>query len=136
MAARATRNVITTYPNSAFVRESQERAVEVMREEYGYEAAPPLERILIEQIIICRLRLNTLELRYTAKTFEAHTTETGLYWDERLTGAQRRCKRAVETLAKVRKHLAAAGLLASRKSRDVTPAQTPQPATPASRVGG
>ncbi|MDQ5828097.1 MAG: hypothetical protein M3441_28615, partial [Chloroflexota bacterium] len=91
------------YATSKFVRESQERAVEVMREEYGHATAPPLERILIEQIIICWLRLNTLEIHYTTKTFESHTTETGLYWDRRLTNAQRRFTRACESLARVRR---------------------------------
>lgn len=51
------------------------------------------------------------------------TSSSGLYRDRRLTGAQRRCTRAVETLAKVRKHLAAAVLLESRRARDVTPAR-------------
>lgn len=127
VARRATDHVVKTYSGrNAFSQESQARAVEVMREEYGHKTASPMERMLIEQIIICWLRLNSLEMVHTSKTFESHTTETGLYWDRRLTSAQRRFTRAVETLAKVRKHLAAADLIESRKARDVTPQAPPK----------
>ena len=124
VAARATNHVIATYSQgNAFIEESQQRAVELLREQYGYKDAPPLERMLIEQIIICWLRLNSLEVAHTSKTYESHTIEAGLYWDRRLTNVQRRFTRAVESLARVRKHLAAAELLASRTPRDAGPKQ-------------
>jgi hypothetical protein len=52
---------------------------------------------------------------HTSKTYESHNTETGLYWDRRLTNAQRRFTRAVESLAKVRTLSAAARLIESRR---------------------
>ena len=58
--------------------------------------------------------------------------EAGLYWDRRLTNAQRHFTRAVESLARVRKHLAAAELLASR----TPPKPAGQPAPPLLRAIG
>ena len=69
----------------------------------GYDASPPLERLLIEQIVVCHLNLYVLEINSAGKLCASHTTEAGLYWDRRLTSAQRRFTRAVTALAKVRK---------------------------------
>jgi hypothetical protein len=74
-----------------------------MREQLGYEESPPLERILIEQILVCWVNLYVLEINSATKLCESHSTETGLYWDRRLTGAQRRFRRASESLARIRK---------------------------------
>ncbi len=116
VSRRATDHVIKTYSGkSVLSEESQQRAVELMREEYGHKDAPPLERMLIEQIIISWLCLNSLTVAHTSKTYESHNTETGLYWDRRLTNAQRRFTRAVESLAKVRTLSAAARLIESRR---------------------
>jgi hypothetical protein len=118
VSRRATDHVIKTYSGKpALSEESQQRAVELMREEYGHKDAPPLERMLIEQIIICWLCLNSLTVAHTSKTYESHNTETGLYWDRRLTNAQRRFTRAVESLAKVRALTAAARMAESRIER-------------------
>ncbi len=120
VSRRATDHVIKTYSGkSALSEESQQRAVELMREEYGHKDAPPLERMLIEQIIISWLCLNSLTVAHTSKTYESHNTETGLYWDRRLTNAQRRFTRAVESLAKVRALTAAARMAESRTEKQI-----------------
>jgi hypothetical protein len=56
------------------------------------------------------LRLNFLEDIHYTKTKESHSLEHGIYWEKRLTSAQRRHLRACESLAKVRKLLAEAEL--------------------------
>jgi hypothetical protein len=56
---------------------------------------------------------------HTSKTYESHNTETGLYWDRRLTNAQRRFTRAVESLAKVRALTAAARMAESRTEKQI-----------------
>lgn len=88
-----------------------------MRQEYGYQDAPPLERMVIEQIVICWLRLNDLEIVCASKHYESHTTESGLYWDRRLSTAQRRFTRAVESLEKIRTLAAGRLLLESRTEK-------------------
>lgn len=77
------------------------RRVKEMREQLGYKESSPLE--LIEQILVCWVNLYVLEINSATKLCESHSTEAGLYWDRRLTGAQRRFRRASETLARIRK---------------------------------
>lgn len=93
----------TYYQQSAYVQECVLRRVEEMRTEFAYSESPPLERILIEQILVCYVNLYVLEINSAGKLCESHSLEAGLYWDRRLTGAQRRFRRACETLARVRK---------------------------------
>lgn len=93
----------TYYSQSAYLRECVSRRLREMREQLGYEESPPLERILIEQILVCWVNLHVLEINSATKLCESHSTETGLYWDRRLTGAQRRFRRASESLARIRK---------------------------------
>ncbi len=93
----------TYYQRSAYVQECVQRRVEQMREQLGFAEASALERLLIEQILVCYVNLYVLEINSAGKLCESHTTETGLYWDRRLTGVQRRFRRACETLARIRK---------------------------------
>lgn len=58
---------------------------------------------MIEQILICWVNLYVLEINSATKLCESHSTQTGLYWDRRLTGAQSRFKGASESLARIRK---------------------------------
>lgn len=95
----------TYYQQSAYVQECVQRRVEKMREEFGYGQASPLERLLIEQVLVCYVNLYVLEINSAGKLCESHSRETGLYWDRRLTGAQRRFRRACESLARIRKLL-------------------------------
>lgn len=77
-----------------------------LRAELGYNEATPLERLLIDHVVTCWLRQQDTELRYTRMMTNGDTTlAQGDYWERRLSGAQRRYLRAVETLAKVRRLL-------------------------------
>ena len=86
-----------------FLIESVRAGVGKLKESLGYAVAPPLEKLLINQAALCWLRLNMLERTHWVKTYESHSTETGLYWDRRLLTAQRRFTRACESLARIRK---------------------------------
>ena len=105
VARLASEKVIATYApgSSALCVESMNRGLAVMREELGYEAAGPLERMLIEQLLTCWLHVNLLETLHCDKLSEWHTAEGGVYWDRRLSAAQRRFNRACESLARVRR---------------------------------
>jgi hypothetical protein len=104
MAKRTLDHLLRTYyVQSAYVQECVQRRVEKMREEFGYGQASPLECLLIEQILVCYVNLYVLEINSAGKLCESHSRETGLYWDRRLTGAQRRFRRVCESLARVRK---------------------------------
>jgi len=87
----------------AIMRESLEKGWDVLRNELGYREAPPLERLLIDQVGLCWLRHNMLELMYTSAINEGMTVGRGDLLNRRLAASQRRYLRACETLARVRK---------------------------------
>jgi len=62
-----------------------------------------LEQLLIQQAALCWLKLNIVELQYSSVMKQSITLTLGMYWEKRLTTAQRRFTQACETLARVRK---------------------------------
>jgi hypothetical protein len=64
---------------------------------------PLLEQLLIQQAALCWLKLDLAELSYSGTMKPSITLTLGIYWERRLTAAQRRFTRACETLARVRK---------------------------------
>jgi hypothetical protein len=76
-----------------------------LRANLGYEDAPQLERLLIDHIIVCWLRLYDVELRYESIRKDNPTITQMQHWEKRLRAAQRRYLRAIETLARVRRLL-------------------------------
>ena len=49
------------------------------------------------------LKLNLVELSYSGTMKQSITLTLGMYWEKRLSAAQKRFTRACETLARVRK---------------------------------
>jgi hypothetical protein len=74
-----------------------------LKDDLGYEAAPPLEKALIQHIVVCWLRLSLVELRFTNVMKQSITLTLGLSWEKRLTAAQKRFTRVCESLARVRR---------------------------------
>lgn len=74
-----------------------------LRKELGYEGAPILEQLLIQQVALCWLKLNLVELSYSTVMKHSITLTLGMYWEKRLSFAQKRFTRACETLTRVRK---------------------------------
>lgn len=111
---RAIARVIETYSDSALLRELYQRQIDAKRKELGYESACVVERMLIDQLALCHLRLNLIEMYHAEKVKQSHTLETGMYWDKLLTNYQRRFERACESLAKVKRLLAEAELYEER----------------------
>jgi hypothetical protein len=85
------------------VRVSVEAYCKLQRDELGYKSATPLERSLIEHVVLCWLHLYTTELRYEQRMRENLSLAQGEYWEKKLSANQRRYLRAVETLARIRK---------------------------------
>ena len=105
IAATATEDAINAWFSTALTREAVTRMVEDLKDQLGYAQSPALECMLIDQVVLCWLRLHQLEAAYTNRLVapNSHTHESGLYWDKRLNSAQRRYTRACESLARVRK---------------------------------
>jgi hypothetical protein len=73
------------------------------RNDLGYAEASPMERMLIDAVVLAWLRYTQVE-RAAANTWgDSHSLTSGAYWDKRLSAAQRRYLRAIETLARVRR---------------------------------
>jgi hypothetical protein len=85
------------------LKESWKHRLQALKKDLGNEGAPVLEQLLIQQAALCWLKLNLVELSYANVMKQSITLTLGIYWEKRLTAAQRRFNRACETLARVRK---------------------------------
>lgn len=84
-----------------------------LKQELGYADAAPVERLLIEHVVLCHARLGMVEHQHARATGGGWQTDSAhlafcTYWDRRLTLAQKRFDRAVTTLARTRYLLARA----------------------------
>jgi hypothetical protein len=95
--------VIENSPAVAGIRECWKHRLSALRKELGYAGAPLLEQLLIQQASLCWLKLSLVELQYTNVMKQSITLTLGLFWEKRLSAAQRRFTRACETLTRVRK---------------------------------
>lgn len=83
-----------------------------LKAQLGYESSNPIDRSLIDHCVTCWLRLNETELRYEAVTGDGSTTLTRQeHWERRLSMAQHRYLKSVESLAKVRRLLSGVPLM-------------------------
>lgn len=85
------------------VKECWKHRLQVLKKELGSAEAPLLEQLLIQQAALCWLKLNLIELSYSGTMTQSITLTLGMYWEKRLTAAQKRFTRACETLVRVRK---------------------------------
>lgn len=74
-----------------------------LREDLGYTLANPLEKLAIEQIILCWINHFQTEMEHNTQLSQSHDRETGIYWEKRLAYSSRRYVRALELLSKMRK---------------------------------
>ena len=85
------------------MKECWKHRIQSLKKELGSEGAPILEQLLIQQAALYWLKLNLVELSYSSTMRQSITLTLGVYWEKRLTAAQKRFTRACETLARVRK---------------------------------
>lgn len=85
------------------VREVIRAEMKAKRQELGFEEASPLERLLIHEVVLCFAH-HEIATRQYALCLKNSPTFAQAEWNEkRISQAQRRLLRAVETLAKVQK---------------------------------
>ena len=97
------RLVDATVGDQAALRESLQAGKQAMRDDLGYPQSAALERILIDHIILCWLRLYHVEFKYTEAQNGSMSLALASDWERKLSATQRRCLRACETLARIRK---------------------------------
>jgi hypothetical protein len=74
-----------------------------IRDEMGYHDAPILEKLLIEQIVTCWLRVQHCESIVAFMMGKDKSATVLNFWENRLSMCQRRYLAACESLAKIRK---------------------------------
>ena len=97
-----------TTGKSALGKEAARRYIKEMKTQLGYDSSTFIEQMLIDEIIMRWLRLTSIENQHLHNLAESHTYARGLYYDKRLSLAQKRYLTALETLAKTRKLIAGA----------------------------
>ena len=86
------------------LRRSLSAGWEQMQHDMARPADGELERLLIQQVALSWLKLAYTEYQHTHCLTRGDTTiKAGDFWERRLSAAQRRHLRAVETLARVRR---------------------------------
>lgn len=86
--------VIENARATAAVKECWKHRLQVLKKELGYDESPLLEQLLIQQAALCWLKLNLVELSYSNTMKQSITLMLGMYWEKRLSAAQRRFTRA------------------------------------------
>lgn len=105
MAALAVDKVIRDIESQRSVRESIKAGFEAIQKDLGGMQATPLEKLLIENVVVCWLRMYTAELQFSNGMRGSVTLSQGMYWERRLSMTQDRYLKAVEALARVRRLL-------------------------------
>jgi translation elongation factor EF-Ts len=78
--------------------------IDVLKQRFGFDAAPALEQLLIEHILTARLRVIDAEGRYNSFVVNQFISfELGEYWEGILSAAHTRYIKATEALARVRR---------------------------------
>ncbi len=95
--------LINNLTDDEVVQEFMAFGLKGMRRDLGYADAPMLEQLLIEQVVIAWLDLDSIQRRYASGALGSHTQSAGVYWDKRVTSAQARYLRAIDALARVRR---------------------------------
>ena len=99
---------IRSYSSSELKRETHRRNLELRRKELDYANESTIVRMLIDQVLLCQMRLIQFEVTHANRTNESHTLSLGIYYEKRLAYTQGRFLKAVETLAKVKRLLSEA----------------------------
>jgi len=73
-----------------------------MRVDMGYDQSSAIEKGLIDNIVLCWLRLHICEFHYEKYTVNA-SLDRALFWEKVLSATQKRYLRSVEALARIRK---------------------------------
>jgi hypothetical protein len=82
------------------------RQLEAMRRDLAGPDPSPLERLLVDRVVLCWLFATYADTRYAMKLKEGLTFREGEYYQRAAERAQRQLLRATQTLATVRRLLA------------------------------
>lgn len=103
IASTAKEGALQRLQSSALI-EMTRIGMKALETEIGYDEAPALERLLIEHISLAWMNYHYIQFLYDATTErESITMKQAGFWERRLSVAQRRYVRAIESLARLRR---------------------------------
>lgn len=109
LSEQAAIRLIEAITPNQLARESMQAGWDAVHRELGYDQANGAERLLIKHVVLCWLRLSHTEALYTDRLMANKLSiEQADYYERRLSAAQRRYLRSIETLARVSKLLRSA----------------------------
>ncbi len=91
------------FKTSEAYRALMHERLDLLRKSLGEAEASQTEHLLIDQVVICYLRMNLTEQHYQNAMNESRSLAVASYWERKLSTVQYRYLRAIETLALVRK---------------------------------
>ena len=97
------RMVTDTQAVTKSLRVIQQANREGMKRELGDQQAPPLERLLIDHLALCWVRLQHVEQEYSWAVSKGMNVSLARFWEQRLSASQGRFLRACATLARIRR---------------------------------
>jgi hypothetical protein len=104
LAVQARGRLMDGFTSVPVQQEAMQYGMAQIVEALGRHGAPMLEKLLIDQILVCWLAVYDAQIRLTqTQSRTGASIEAGEYWDKRVSRAQGRYLRACEMLARVRK---------------------------------
>lgn len=103
LQTQATLMAIRDIKGPVVIKESLSVGRLELQRELGYQGATQLERMLIDHVILCWLRMQIAEYRYQSILQDSVTLNQADYHERKMTATQARYLRAVETLARIRR---------------------------------
>jgi len=101
-----------------------------LQQDLGYDAAPPLEKLLIESVVLNWLRYTDAECRHAAVLRQEHLSPAQAHWSEQsVAAAQHRYLRACEALARIRHLVRPLAVQLNIGAQQLRFAQVPDPAS-------
>ncbi len=86
--------VIDNATSAEGIRECWKQRLQSLKKELGSAEAPMLEQLLIQHTALCWLRLGLTEITYSTTMKQSITLTLGIYWEKRLSAAQKRFTRS------------------------------------------
>jgi len=103
LASQVRLGLVLELNRPASSRESIEHGMRALGQALGYNEGPALERLLIDQVVLCWLRMYLMEGWYSQRQEQGGPLAVMEHAEKVLSATQRRYLRAIETLARVRK---------------------------------
>ncbi len=102
--AKAADKLISRMSNTYSIEASVRKGWQELPKQLAHPNDGPLERLLVQQVVLCWLQMGYIEYQYNSLLPQGDTTlPSANFWERRLSAAQRRYLRAIETLARVRR---------------------------------